>query len=348
MSDLDIVERTGALKRAAYWSPFSDFASHDWGMLLLQTLRSISGAPGKAPPMTPSVNGQIDQRLNESIHNPRLLTARTLEEFVAQWLGGDSYFVTVGHLAAWNESLHDLAYESVVQPLLRGEGLIGGVDVYAVLGNCGATPFGVHCDDEPVFIAHCGPNPKEVWYSCTAPAGPGAGDAAQWMEEASHRVMQTGDVVFIPTGTYHLLRSHGFGTSVGFSVFPPNPDGLADRQRRLRSNGYLVTPPVLRSTGHSDAARFSAVRGSRVEWCPAPENQVAVFMRGRKVLFPDAPWLAETLRLLAGPGDFNAGDLAAVTSHPEVSRRILSLALDLGAVRSVEAPHGRGQRGSRP
>jgi hypothetical protein len=125
--------------------------------------------------------------------------------------------------------------------------------------------------------------------------------ATAWMARATHRVMRTGDVVFIPANTYHLLRSDGFGVSLGFDVFPPDPDASPDRRRRLRSNGYLTAPPALPCVGDRDAPGFAAVAGSALEWCAEDDSQIAVFMRGRRVLFSDTPWLDEALRLLGSP-----------------------------------------------
>ncbi len=164
--------------------------------------------------------------------------------------------------------------------------------------------------------------------------------ATAWMARATHRVMRTGDVVFIPANTYHLLRSDGFGVSLGFDVFPPDPDASPDRRRRLRSNGYLTAPPALPCVGDRDAPGFAAVAGSALEWCAEDDSQIAVFMRGRRVLFSDTPWLDEALRLLGSPRTFNQDDLTAVTARPEASQQILSLALDLGAIRSIQVHHG--------
>lgn len=47
MSDSDIVERTGGLKRPSYWTPFGDFACHDWDTLTFSAddLATVTGTP---------------------------------------------------------------------------------------------------------------------------------------------------------------------------------------------------------------------------------------------------------------------------------------------------------------
>ncbi|MFJ3310457.1 hypothetical protein ACIPSA_47320 [Streptomyces sp. NPDC086549] len=342
MTDLKLLEETGGLRQPAYWSPFGDFARHDWTTLLLETLHSIAATPGSAPPMTPYADGEVRPALREDIHRPDLLTTTSLEDFLARWLGHERFFVTVSHLEAWNERLHDLAYESFVSPLtdsagLSGlEGLVGGLDVYAVLGNCGATPFGVHTDDEPIFLMHCGPNPKEVWYSDLAPNGSGQAAATEWMDRATHHVMRNGDVVFIPAGTYHLLRSWGFGASLGFDIFPLDPAASADRRRALRSNGYLLSLPARPCAVDPEATEFAVPSGSRPEWRPEGDGKIAAFLRGRKVIFPDTPWMSEALQLLGTRKGFSRHELAAVTGGPEAAQQILSIALELGAIRPNE------------
>ncbi|WP_129308297.1 hypothetical protein [Streptomyces sp. L2] len=342
MTAESLLEATNMLRSPAYWTSFEGFERHDWMRLLLDTLKSMTAAPDGEPPMTPFVDGEVKPALIPEIHAPKLLAASTLEEFLKLWLGGERFYVSVSHLSAWNERLHDLAHEAFARPLSSAEGVVGGLDVYAVLGNVGATPFGIHQDDEAIFLAHCGPNPKEIWYSDTAPAGSDASAAEEWMAQATHHVMRTGDVAFMPAGIHHLLRSSGFGVSLGFDVFPPDSTTSPDRQRALRSNGYLLSPPARPSAGapgDADAVEFVAPGGSRPEWRSEQGGRIAAFLRGRQVILPDTPWMPDALHLLGRPQGFSRHELAAITGAPETAQQILSLALDLRAVRPV-AVHG--------
>ncbi len=154
-------------------------------------------------------------------------SSASFEQWIARVIGHKRFCITLNGLTKWNDSFHPLLHQRFVRPLLKVAGTpVGGLDFYAFIGNYGFTPFGIHDDGEHSFLLHLGDEtkyaylwPHEVFLK-RAGKPTSNFDFAGLKRSAVRYSLRPGDLLFIPKGVYHVLKSTGFSVTLGFTVFP--------------------------------------------------------------------------------------------------------------------------------
>lgn len=187
--------------------------------------------------------------------------------FLESHAGESNCCIGINELESWDPQLRELVATEFIpglSPYLRRTA--SHADWYAFLATGGWTSFGIHDDDEPSLVMNLGPSERDIWvWEPQALPRLDRGRRTSLNFEhllplaTHHRVLDPGDFAVIPTGWFHLFRSHGPSTL--FGVAPYRRDVPAEVCEYL--NGKGVDP--LQWFGDSAAGdavhrRIAAVR----------------------------------------------------------------------------------------
>ena len=208
--------------------------------------------------------------------------ALPLPQRLAEATGSPHYCVTFNGLSAWDATFARHMQTTMLDPLfaeLNGAPACG-TDFYTFIGNYGYTPFGVHDDIDHSLLWHLGPTSKVAYVWPRARYVELTGGTLATVEyeallpHAQRYELRPGDLLFIPTGDFHILETREFSCTLGLTLFPDDIllecteglrlmapderalkamaqapltlDQLANlRRAAVRSNGSVITPPNL-------------------------------------------------------------------------------------------------------
>ncbi len=224
----EMLAKTGGLTKHIYQPRFWDLQdlSSDFMLEVFHTIRSAA----EKPRLRVYTEGLPRPDLVDALSNSSVPLGEDLNAWIQQSIGAEKYCIALDGLTTWSERFHRVMHEKIVTPLLRHtNGLLFGVGFYTFIGNYGYTPFGIHRDDEPTFLIHLGPHAKEAWVweeDCNLPPEgiPAKDISLQEMEtQPNHYTLESGDLLFIPRYSFHLLKTSRFSVMVGMVVFPATP-----------------------------------------------------------------------------------------------------------------------------
>jgi hypothetical protein len=221
-------KETNQFTRPVVWRSF--IKKVDWGKIYTDFVREVQGSE-RIPQMNINVKDAVKPWLRNTIKDFPVDHHASLEKWFSQWLGGDEFCVLFDRITDYSEKIHEILTSTVLANLGEKD-LKMGADSYAIFGNYGYTPFGIHPDNEPIFLIHCGPSTKDVWYWETEPEPTITGrkdlleSNDEWKKSAVHIVLEPGDMIFIPSRMYHLLYTPDFSITLGTALFPSNVSSL--------------------------------------------------------------------------------------------------------------------------
>ncbi|CCQ94815.1 hypothetical protein CULT_2060005 [[Clostridium] ultunense Esp] len=244
-------QETGGFQHPRYWEKAINLDAQDWDEVLKELLSSIVES-NTLPPMSIYVDKGIRPWLSQNIKE-KPLTDESLDSWFKRWLNGEEYFILMDKLTSWSYILHNIVVDTFIAPMLEdSDGLRMGASCYAVFGNYGFTPFGIHKDNEPIVLINCGPGKKDVWFWEEKPDSSLIGSSEllkksdDWEKGAIHYCIDVGDMVFIPRGVYHLLHTKDFSSMIGVAFFPGHVSYLLPSIiRSLRNERDSDDPKVL-------------------------------------------------------------------------------------------------------
>jgi hypothetical protein len=231
-----------------------------------------------------------------------------LEQWLGRRIGHDRFCVTLNGLTQWSEPFHLEMQRKLLAPLFEACGPPSlGTEFYAFVGNYGYTPFGIHEDPDHSLLIHLGPEPKMAWIWPDATYVKHRGSRApsrstgRLRRVARRYLLRSGDLLYIPSGTFHVLESPRFAVTLGLTIFPATPQAtltecaplvddlrpasIVRAQHRhkaiVASNGYVVTrPEVARRV--SLKGRFQVPIEFPVHY-EARRHVGEIFARGRSI-----------------------------------------------------------------
>lgn len=147
-----------------------------------------------------------------------------MHAWISRAIESERYCLAFNGVTAWDEPLARYVVRRIVSPLVEALGApIRGFDAYLFAGRYDVTPFGIHRDREPSILVHLGPAPKlALHWAADAYRGTegvrGEGhefDLSRAGGSAERRVLHDGDLIYIPAGDPHVMRSDEFSITLG-------------------------------------------------------------------------------------------------------------------------------------
>ncbi|MCA1065304.1 cupin domain-containing protein [Rossellomorea sp. AcN35-11] len=221
-------KETNHFTRPVVWKSF--LKKTNWDKIYTDFVREVQNSE-RIPQMNINVKDAVKPWLRNRIKDSSVDNHDSLEQWFSQWLGGDNFCVLFDRITDYSEKIHEILTSNVLTNLGEKD-LKMGADSYAIFGNYGYTPFGIHPDNEPIFLIHCGPSTKDVWYWETDPDPSITGrtdlleSGSEWEKSAVHVVLKPGDMIFIPSQMYHLLYTPDFSVTLGTALFPASAPSL--------------------------------------------------------------------------------------------------------------------------
>ncbi|TDZ77131.1 hypothetical protein [Mycobacteroides salmoniphilum] len=143
------------------------------------------------------------------------------------YLGGhEQLCIAVNDLDAWGSGLAETCAAELVPPLsdhLERNWLV--IDWYGFISTGGWTPFGIHADDEPSLLFNLGPGSKMawIWHPDVLPELNRGRPTSLYFEallgDAIAYTLRPGDVIAIPAGHFHILKSEAPCTLLGAGLY---------------------------------------------------------------------------------------------------------------------------------
>lgn len=358
----ELVRRTARLTKAAAWPGAWKDAAAARGLVA----EAFGAFAGRGVPAAVRVFIEGALRFDLGLRVITGAPAPGTEAGFARWLdrlaGHRRFCVTLNGLTRWSEALHRCVHEDIAHPLFQAAGPPpGGAELYVFAGNHRSTPFGAHADDEHTVLLHLGPGPKVayVWprrvYLQERGSALPSFDYARLRRSAQRYRLQTGDLLFIPRGDFHVLECRGFSLMLGLSLFPAR--GPVDRLQRalLESNGHVADPPLQAEMGRRRspvATRFQAPRHFPILTLPDGSGGAIVFVRGRAMRVSRRDGLARLTAALNEGGSLQYGEYRALVgpswddrSARELFNRLVRnrglVAVDAGAGARTGTPGAR-------
>ncbi|GGD29569.1 JmjC domain-containing protein [Pontibacillus salipaludis] len=227
----NLMEETKNLTKPKVWKYYINRNLKDYSKMFTEVIATVQQQKN-TPPLNINVNDAIKPWLKNKINDHNVKDFQHLEDWFKAWLQEDNFCVLIDHLTNYSEDLFNMLTSRVINQLGSELNLSIGADAYAIYGNYGYTPFGIHKDTEPIFLIHCGPSNKDIWYWENPPNEDYTGRTdilysnSEWKESATHVVLEPGDMVFIPRHAYHLLYTPDFSITLGTALFPDDPRAL--------------------------------------------------------------------------------------------------------------------------
>ncbi|WP_341357078.1 cupin domain-containing protein [Rossellomorea sp. y25] len=224
----NLEEETGHFTRPVVWKSFLE--KMDWDEIYTDFVGEVQNSE-RIPQMNINVKDAVKPWLRNKLKDSPVGNYDSLEQWFSHWLGDDEFCVLFDRITDYSEKVHEILTSKVLANLGEKD-LVMGADSYAIFGNYGYTPFGIHPDNEPIFLIHCGPSNKEIWYweSEPDPSITGRTDllesGSEWEKSAVHVVLEPGDMIFIPSKMYHLLYTPDFSVTLGTALFPSSASSL--------------------------------------------------------------------------------------------------------------------------
>jgi len=207
---------------------------------------------------------------------------KSLIKRLADATDSNEFCVTFNGLTSWCTNFAKKTQKEILDPLFKifGDSSKFGTDFYTFFGNYGYTPFGVHDDTDHSLLWHLGPSskkayiwPREIYESITG-GTLATQDYETLLPHALSFTLEPGDLLFIPSGDFHILETTDFSVTLGLTIFPESTqleclDGLkllvSDsstyenlplesftlqeiiklRRLSLKSNGFVISQPKL-------------------------------------------------------------------------------------------------------
>ncbi|MBG9691494.1 MULTISPECIES: JmjC domain-containing protein [Lysinibacillus] len=250
--DCDLFQETNDLKNTRLWRNFVS-EKIDWLEIYKNFILNLQNS-GKIPTVNINVNNSVKPWLKTKIFDHKVSDYNNLEDWFIKWLDDDDFCILFDRITDYSEEVFNLLVSKIISGLGDRNFSIGA-DSYAIFGNYGYTPFGIHPDSEPIFLIHCGPGSKDLWYWEEKPNEEyiGRHDILElnddWKEDAVHVVLEPGDMIFIPSQVYHLLYTKDFSITLGTAIFPGNASSL------VRTG--ISNLPILNSTNNEVTVTWS-------------------------------------------------------------------------------------------
>ena len=192
----------------------------------------------EAPPVGAFIRGAHRADLARSLARLPLESGESLEDWIRRAFSDEDYCIRLGQVTSLDDRLASSLHARLIQPLTS---LLGpsqsGFEAVCYLGKYEQTPYGIHAEDERTFLLHLGPAPKEVWIWPRATFS-ALGGAREWENSFSfepirdsartYRLEPT-DLLFIPAGDYHILRSRSFSITLSVALHPATPTSILAR-----------------------------------------------------------------------------------------------------------------------
>ncbi|MFJ7941158.1 JmjC domain-containing protein [Peribacillus sp. NPDC096622] len=219
-----LVEETENFTKPILWKSFIS-KDINWNQLYTDLICEFQ-KNNEYPNMNINVNDSVKPWYKNKIHDFDVKNYDSLVEWFSEWLEGDNFCVLFDRITDYSEMVYNIIASEVIGNLGQNVELKIGADTYAIFGNYGYTPFGIHPDNEPIFLIHCGPEKKDIWYweECPDESIVGRTDILKksntWKKGAVHVVLEPGDMIFIPKHVYHLLYTRDFSITLGTALFP--------------------------------------------------------------------------------------------------------------------------------
>jgi hypothetical protein len=210
-------------------------------------------------------------------------TAMRSEETMHQWIsravGSDRYCLAFNGITAWDEPLARYVSRRIVSPIVKALGSpTRGFDVYLFAGKYDITPFGIHRDREPSILIHLGPAQKValVWAADIYRRLDGVREEINEFDleraeaSAERRVLNDGDLIYIPAGDPPVMRSDDFSITLGVipnlldekGVFAELAREMADLSGDSHSDASFIR------SGEKLLSKMATFCGPHPEWRP--------------------------------------------------------------------------------
>ena len=158
------------------------------------------------------------------------IAGQGLHEWISAAIGCSKYCLAFNGVTSWDEPLAAYVRDAFVTPLLSKMGRpIRGFDAYIFAGRYDLTPFGIHKDSEPSLLFHLGPALKSafVWdqsifREAVQDRELNEFDLENWEDRADHFELAPGDLLYLPAGQPHVMKSPEFSVTLG--IVPNNCD----------------------------------------------------------------------------------------------------------------------------
>lgn len=229
----NLFEETENLTKPKVWKSYID-DSINYNEAFIEVISEIQKQKNN-PPLNINVNDAIKPWMKNHINDSNVRNYNDLENWFKAWLKEDNFCVLIDRITSYSETFFEMLTSKVIRNLGEQLDFNIGADSYAVFGNYGYTPFGIHQDSEPIFLIHCGPANKDIWYWTETPHEDFTDrtdilfNTSEWKNTAVHVVLEPGDMVFIPKNAYHLLYTPAFSITLGTALFPGDTSSLLHR-----------------------------------------------------------------------------------------------------------------------
>lgn len=177
------------------------------------------------------VDGRRDPaRLNTVMTDPPH-DREPLADWAARVFGDRTFGMVLTYLENYDNDLTRTVAQDIAPLLLRTGLPLRGLDILLFMGNYGFTPFGVHKDNpgEEGFLFHIGPGVKTfyIWeterFLELSEGKEFYARPEEILADATRYELEPGDLMFFPSGTYHVADTPDFSASMVLDFLRPSP-----------------------------------------------------------------------------------------------------------------------------